>query len=248
MPDELTTFQTKGPSWSDRADAGELAAVLSPTGTEKRNRFLHGIQMVGAKKVANLIDSHPQAIVDFGCGTGRFIRFFSEYGHSVAGTEITAEMISEAEKFGVPEQTQLFLTDGIHIPVPDRSVDIIWCCGVLRFSLLIPDPVYPEIVREMGRVLKEGGKVFNIEMYVDNPANVFTKDFEENGFITKDVRVLHRYNGILERGVQKLSPSSKISELAGSFCASYRYQFDSAMKDSSGLRDYLFTWEKSGSI
>jgi ubiquinone/menaquinone biosynthesis C-methylase UbiE len=244
MPDELSTFQTKGPSWSERATAGELGAVLSPTGTEKRNRFLNGIQMTGAQKVLDL-RSDRGVMVDFGCGTGRFIRFFGQQGYSVVGTEITPEMISETERFGVPSGTQLFLTDGIHIPVPDRSVDVIWCCGVLRFSLLIPDPVYDQVAQEMYRVLKPGGLVTNIEMYVDMLPSVFTKDFENAGFVTADTRVLHRYSGFLERLSQKLPMSAQMVEAAGKFCADYRYQFDSAAKNVPGLRDYLFVWEKS---
>jgi ubiquinone/menaquinone biosynthesis C-methylase UbiE len=243
MPDELTTFQTTGPSWADRANAGELKAVLSPTGSEARVRFLNAINIFAAKTVLTLNRSKG-VIVDFGCGTGRFVRFFAQHGYSVVGTEITEEMIDEATKIGIPQGTKLLLTDGIHIPLPDQSVDMIWCCGVLRFSLFVPEPVYQDIAKEMYRVLKPGGFAINVEMYVDNPPEIFTKDFEALGFRTKDVRVVHRYNGLLERISQLRFLPIKMVEFGGSLCAAYRYRFDSANRNTSGLRDYLFVWQK----
>src|SRR5712692_8429302 len=97
----LTKFQTAGPSWAERAHCGELNAVLSPMGTERRNRFLHGVELYGAKK-ALALRRQEGVLVDFGCGTGRFVRFFGQRGYSVIGTEITAEMLREARRLSLP--------------------------------------------------------------------------------------------------------------------------------------------------
>src|SRR5688500_5612876 len=102
MPDELCRFQTTGLSWAERAGVGELHAVLSPQGTERRNHFLHAAHTAAAAKAATLVPPGGR-VVDFGCGTGRFVRFFQARGYSVLGTEITPEMIAEAHRFGVPE-------------------------------------------------------------------------------------------------------------------------------------------------
>jgi ubiquinone/menaquinone biosynthesis C-methylase UbiE len=248
MPHELPNFQTTGSSWSERAQLGELKAVIDPGGSEKRNRFLHGIHLFGAKFALSLNPNKDKGVLlDFGCGTGRFIRFFGQYGYSVIGTEITDEMLCEARKFGIPEGTKLLLTDGVHIPLPDQSVDMIWCCGVLRFSLFVPEPKYQDIAKEMYRIIKPGGLVVNVEVYTDGSPEAFTQDFEKVGFMTQQMGVLQRYRGIWERIIQKFLPLQLV-EIAGNLCATYRFQFDSATKPVSGVRDYLFVWSKSKEI
>ena len=54
MPDESGQFQTIGPTWGERAALGELNAVLSPTGSKRRNLFLHGTSMFAARLLLRL--------------------------------------------------------------------------------------------------------------------------------------------------------------------------------------------------
>ncbi len=98
MPDEISRFHTSGPSWSERAGLGELNAVLSPFGADWQNRFLHGVNSAGSRIAARYFKRNDK-IVDFGCGTGRFARYFAEKGYRVIGTEITPEMIEQAQHF-----------------------------------------------------------------------------------------------------------------------------------------------------
>lgn len=235
-------FQTAGAPWSERAASGELRAVLSLDGTERRNRFLNAVHSFGAAHAAALAP-RGASVVDFGCGTGRFLRFFGERRFSVLGTEITSEMLVEARRLGLPAGARVELTDGIHIPAPDASVDLVWVCAVLRYSLLIPEPVYAVIAREMFRVLKPGGHVVNVEMYVDQPPGLFTRDFESAGFVTDDIRVLMCHEALLERLLQsRFMPLSGVA-LAGAWTA--RHRFARANPHAvQGLRDYLFTWRK----
>ena len=199
-------FETEGPSWAERATRGELTAVLSPDGSERRNVFLHTLSLYAARKALGQ-RKIPGVLLDFGCGTGRMLRFFAARGWSVIGTEITWQMLMEARRFGLPPSTAVLLTDGVAIPLSDASVDIIWVCGVLKYTLFAPGavcrggsrnatdassagdapfmPVYYEVAREMYRVLKPGGCVVNNEVYVDAEPEAFTRDFERNGFVTE---------------------------------------------------------------
>jgi ubiquinone/menaquinone biosynthesis C-methylase UbiE len=220
-----------------------LNAVLSPYGTPTRNRFLHAVNSYGARVAASLTPNKG-ALVDFGCGTGRFVRFFGQRGYSVIGTEITPEMLTEAERLGLSKGSKLLHTDGVHIPVPDGSVDNVWVCGVLRMSLFVADPVYDKIAEEMYRVLKPGGLVINLEMYVDTPPDVFTKDFENAGFVTADIRVLQRYVGRPERFFQWPRLPLWCVDIGGRLSAALRYRFDDPRRPYPGLRDYLFVWRK----
>jgi ubiquinone/menaquinone biosynthesis C-methylase UbiE len=245
MPGELTRFETEGPSWGERAHLGELNAVLSPGGSETRNYFLHQINMVGAKLAASM-KPDAEVLIDFGCGTGRFLRYFSKKGFLVIGTEITKEMLTAAKKFGVLPRSALVMTDGLSLPFQTACADIIWCCGVLRYSLLVPNPVYRDLAQEMYRVLKPGGLVINVEMYVDQPPATFTKDFEEVGFKTEKERILQRYGEWPEKIILRLGRhlGKRFIATGAALCARARYRLDNPNRPVSGLRDYFFVWSK----
>jgi ubiquinone/menaquinone biosynthesis C-methylase UbiE len=243
MPDEKELFQTTGRSWSERAVLGECDAVLTASGNVVRNVFLHNVQLVAANKALRWLPQKGR-VVDFGCGTGRFVRFFAKHCHSVLGTEITKEMLEQARGFGIPQNSELTTTNGIHIPLPDAAVDLIWVCGVLRYSLNVPNPVYDRIAREMYRVLKPGARVVNVEMYVEQPPSDFTRDFEAAGFRTETVRIINRHNGHCEKFVQSGRLPGAVVPLSARSIALYRYHVNSADTLKSGLRDYVFVWKK----
>jgi SAM-dependent methyltransferase len=242
-----------------------LTAVLSPDGSERRNLYLHTVSLYAAHK-ALAQRREPGVLLDFGCGTGRMLRFFAGHGWSVIGTEISFEMLEAAQHFGLPPKTAVIATNGVSIPLADASVDLIWVCGVLKYGLFPPGavcrggsglvsaedaphaqpftPVYYEIAREMYRVLKPGARVVNNEMYVDADPDVFTRDFERAGFSTKDVRVLQRYFEPFAKPLQSKRVPLWVVKLAARVYAFRRFHADNARRHSAGLRDYLFVWEK----
>lgn len=235
---------TGGPSWAERADLGELKAVISPTASVRGNEFHHAVHLYAASKALSF--ARPgNVLIDFGCGTGRFVRFFSARGMSVIGTEITSEMLAAARRTGVPKNSSLLLTDGLSIPVADASVDMIWCCAVLRYSLFSDRHSYRKIASEMQRVLKPGGLVVNLEMHVDTEPRTFSEDFEAAGFVTRDVRILKRYGGLAEDCLKSHWLPAAVVKVAGHCWATLHYRFDKAERRVPGLRDYLFVWSKT---
>lgn len=255
MSADSTRYETEGPTWSQRASMGELNAVLSPLGTEHRNRFLHWIGVYAARSVVRMDRRRAKGqrtLVDFGFGTGRFVRYFGSKGYRVIGTEITPEMVAEAKRIGVPEDAELHLSDGISIPAPDATVDVIWICGVLKYSLfnhphlefvLQDDPTYPQIAREMYRVLKPGGIVANLEIFVDTDLEVLLPGFEDAGFVTRRAEVLQR-DGRLESMCQAHWLPLPLVDVAAQLCAAVRSRFDDAHRPVRGIRDYFIVWEK----
>ncbi len=269
MSDTRTSLETEGPTWAERAGRGELSAVFSPGGTERRNLFLHTVSLYAANR-ALALTRECGVLLDFGCGTGRMLRFFAAHGWSVIGTEITAEMLDEARRIGLPAGSQVYLTDGVAIPLPSESVDMIWVCGVLKYSLFEPGavcrggsaqvlsengsehnaekllfvPVYRDIAREMHRVLKPGGWVVNNEVYVDAPPAVFMRDFEALGFVTKDVRVLQRHFEPFSKLLQSPRVPRWCVRAAARFYAGTRFRFDDPRRQLPSPRDYLFVWSK----
>src|SRR5262245_33012720 len=177
----MRTFESDHHSWAERAKLGELTAVLSVGASERTNLLLHSVGLFGAriglassrKRVTN-----QKILLDFGCGTGRMVRFFGMKGWSVFGTEVSPEMLTEAQRIGIQKNAVLALTDGISIPLRSASVDLVWICGVLKYSLFPPGsscrggsgvltnkfyaPSYRAIAGEMYRVLKPGGLTVNV--------------------------------------------------------------------------------------
>jgi SAM-dependent methyltransferase len=241
MPDELSLFQTTGASWSERARLGELDAVLTGTGNHARNLFLHHTQLVAARYAATLVPRNGR-VVDFGCGTGRFMRFFATRVRSVVGTEVTWEMAERAVALGLPRHCTTVLTDGVTIPLTTSSVDLLWACGVLRYSLNVPNPKYEEIAREMARVLRPAGWVVSVEMYVDQPASDFTNGFEAARFRTELFRIVHWHDDKWARRVQSGRLPTPLIPIAARWMASRHLGMSPTT--GAGFRDYLFAWRK----
>jgi SAM-dependent methyltransferase len=243
--DEKTRFHPFGLSWTERASLGGLEAVLSPQGAGRRNAWYHGINLYGAAKALRHLPT-DRYMIDFGCGNGRFTRYYASRGRRVIGTEITWDMVAAARLQCPPgESCQFVMTDGISIPVQDNSIGGIWCCGVLRLSLLVPNPCYGEIAKEMFRVLRPGRYVVNSEMYADVPAGCFITGFEEAGFRTRRVAVMHRDRKFLERCLssRRVVPESWL-RYSAALCAGLRWTLDDPNRTIQGLRDYYFAWQK----
>jgi ubiquinone/menaquinone biosynthesis C-methylase UbiE len=185
-----------------------------------------------------------ERVLDFGCGNGRFMKLFSE-SYYVIGSEITYEMLQGAQKEILGNRNCGYvLTDGVSLPFAANSIDLIWCCAVLRYSLLVSDPVYTKIAQEMFRVLRPGGYVVNCEMYVEVAPETFILGFEAAGFRTTEVHVLHRYNCRMERLLSNVGRGTALTPYAASLNAFIRVLLDNPKRDVAGLRDYLFTWRK----
>lgn len=243
MPDEKELFQTVGLSWSERAGLGELDAVLTATGQAGKNEFLHHVHSFFARKALKWLPADGTA-VDFGCGTGRFTRFFAGHSRAVIGTEVTVEMLRHGKQIGFPRNAETALTDGVNIPVRNESVDLIWICGVLRYSLNVPNPVYADIAREMYRCLKPGGRVVNLEVYVEQPPSDFTRDFERTGFVTEKVALANWHHRHPEKLIQSARFPMALVPFAATIAAALRYHLSSAQTTKSGVRTYLFVWRK----
>src|SRR5262249_50573173 len=107
--------KSHGTPWSQRAELGELRAVLDVNGSERRLLMMHGPGLVAAKQALSMLGGQrgsKPVVLDFGCGTGRMVRFFGEIGCEVLGIEVTLEMLKEVNKYGLPSTAWLSHFDG----------------------------------------------------------------------------------------------------------------------------------------
>lgn len=197
MPDELDNFQTTGPSWQERAEQAEgVAAVYSPNNLF-RSEWISLVNSVCLQHVTRKMKAHD-AVLDFGCGIGHLTYLLSLPAGFSIGVDITPAMLKRARHAYSRSPILFWQIDGVHLPLPSSFLDTIWVCGVLRYSLLVPQPRHREIVNEFFRVLKPGGQVYNLEMYVDQPSHIFSKDFLEGGFHLISAPVVHVHKSIFD--------------------------------------------------
>jgi ubiquinone/menaquinone biosynthesis C-methylase UbiE len=110
--------------------------------------------------------SRPGAILDIGCGTGRWaMELAAEFPHArVVGMDIVMPQPHKSLGFGldsIPANASFIEGDATHpLPFPDASFDFVH----LRMMYpAIPAPVWPSLLREAARVLRPGGWVESVE-------------------------------------------------------------------------------------
>jgi SAM-dependent methyltransferase len=112
-----------------------------------------------------------QRILDVGCGEGRWLQRFSQWGASsenLAGIDLLPERVAVARDAG-PPAVRVLCGSADHIPFEDGSLDIVLCMNV--FSSILSGGLRAAIAGEMLRVLRSGGFVVWYDFFVNNPAN-----------------------------------------------------------------------------
>jgi SAM-dependent methyltransferase len=98
-----------------------------------------------------LLGRFPAAasILEVGCGTGHFTRWFAQKGFDVVGLDVSEAMLREARRLGGP--TNYLRADALSLPFADRSYDLTTMITTLEF---LADPV--RALAEAARVARQG--------------------------------------------------------------------------------------------
>lgn len=78
--------------------------------------------------------THTHTILEVGCGTGHFTRWFSEQGLQTMGLDLSLPMLVKAVRLGSPPCVR---GDALALPFPSRSFDLVALITTLEF---LPDP------------------------------------------------------------------------------------------------------------
>lgn len=107
-----------------------------------------------ADVLAMLPRPHPGAtLLDVGCGTGHWSRFFAECGYTVVGVDVAKEMIRVAQAHN-PAGIRYRVADARDLPFRDGSFDVVAAIATIEF---VPD--VHAALREMLRCLRAGGSL-----------------------------------------------------------------------------------------
>jgi 2-polyprenyl-6-hydroxyphenyl methylase/3-demethylubiquinone-9 3-methyltransferase len=121
--------------WADLPDDPE------PWDWERRRALLLGEARPGER------------VLDLGCGAGRFVAALAGAGADPVGVEIAEGALERARRNAPGAELALLAPDG-SLPLPHRSVDLVWCSEVLEH---VADAAH--LLVEVRRVLRPGGRV-----------------------------------------------------------------------------------------
>lgn len=158
----MKVFQpSDGSTWDDRAKKGELAAVLDPSGSKRKNYYIHTIHVQMLRKALRSI--RKGRILDFGCGTGRISRWLESQRWDVFGVDISTGMLTKTKELTSSSAISILQFDGLRLPFRSNQVDAAITVYVLQYAMRNPDSLV-FIANELLRVLKPNGKLFCIEI------------------------------------------------------------------------------------
>ena len=107
-------------------------------------------------------------ILDMPAGTGRLSTVLTRNGATVVGTDISRNMLIEADVKAKKQHTpraHFVQGSGVQLPFADETFDAV---ASFKFFHLVPNERKPDFIRELTRVLKPGGSLiveFNSPFY-----------------------------------------------------------------------------------
>jgi len=97
----------------------------------------------------------PFAILDFGCGPGRDLRVFAEFGHIAVGLEGAVRFVTMARAYSGCEVWQ---QDFLKLRLPDHRFDGVFANAALFH---VPSQELPRVLLELRATLRPGGVLFS---------------------------------------------------------------------------------------
>jgi ubiquinone/menaquinone biosynthesis C-methylase UbiE len=102
-------------------------------------------------------------ILEIGCGWGNFTLRLAREGYNTFGLDVSPKLClmakQKAERAKLGKTLKFVVGDTMHLPFPDKSFDVVVSPFVLHH---VPDSL-ETVLKEVRRVLKEGGRFIAVE-------------------------------------------------------------------------------------
>jgi len=107
------------------------------------------------KLIANFLPTETEGkrLLEIGCGTGHWSRFFSQCGFEVTGLDISERMVNTALQKGIPN-VSFYVADGHLLPFQDSTFDLTAAITTLEF---VRDAEV--VLQEMIRCTRKPGRI-----------------------------------------------------------------------------------------
>jgi len=153
------------------ADSDGFSAVLHPDAPTWFNAMIDRLQEHSWRKGLQFCQIKPGALVlDVGCGTGRWLRRYSERGLQPVGVDATEGMVQRAAASGL--KCPLVVGLAQRLPFDDAAFDLVSAVTVIQHI----SPEYQvDALKEMARVLRPGGHLLLLELIRGQGPHVFSR-------------------------------------------------------------------------
>ena len=156
---------------SESMDASGFAPVLHPQAPPWFNRVIDDVQFCAIRRALAIAAISPGArCLDVGCGTGRWVRRYTELGFSPVGVDATFGMLRIART----RQTNAPLAVGLAQSLP-FSHSVFDCLSDITVVQHIPYDLQSTALREMVRVLRPGGRMILMELTHGHGSHIFPR-------------------------------------------------------------------------
>ncbi len=153
------------------ADAAGFSPVLHPGAPAWFNLCIDRLQFCAMLRALALAEVAPPArILDVGCGTGRWLRRYSNLGFEAMGVDATPQMLRVARTRGTA--APVVAGEANRLPFRDGEFDAVSDVTVIQH---IPAALQPQALFEMTRVLKPGGRMILFELIRGEDAHIFPR-------------------------------------------------------------------------
>jgi SAM-dependent methyltransferase len=153
------------------ADAEGFSAVLHPDAPVWFNATIDRLQERVWRKGLQLCQIKDGALVlDVGCGTGRWLRRYSERGLQPVGVDATEGMLQRAAASGLKCPLVIGLAQSL--PFDDAAFDLVSAVTVIQH---IPHTYQADALKEMARVLRPGGHLLLLELIRGQGPHIFAR-------------------------------------------------------------------------
>jgi SAM-dependent methyltransferase len=151
--------------WENRAKAHGIRSVVNlGHGEDELDEVTQMQQRELYPLFLSSLGGNERSILDFGCGPGRFTL---DLARMIGGRAIGVDPIQlYLDLAPRSEDVEYRLYDGRRIPLPDKSIDIVWVCLVLGG---IAGRLLEESANEISRVLANDGLLFLVENTPEKP-------------------------------------------------------------------------------
>ena len=130
---------------------GEAAARYEDWYTSGKGARLDAIEK---RMLAEALSGRSgESLLEVGCGTGHFSRFFAEIGFSVTGVDVSPPMLETARRLAVEED--YLLADACGLPFPDDTFDVVAFVTTIEY-LRSPVEAFVEAFRTARSLLLVG--------------------------------------------------------------------------------------------
>ncbi len=137
-----------------RAGRNFEAAVCydNPVSNEIIGKVQRRFLRMALGQIGQRMDLNGRKVLDYGCGTGRWVKFFRGYGLEYAGVDLSTEMVRIASERFPETDFQALVADDI--PFAPLSFDLVCSIAVIHHNFYQQQQ---SILLRLNRVLRPGG-------------------------------------------------------------------------------------------